>query len=43
MQQAAYAIALNILQNGIKPHPYIFPAYEIARLKLLKDLNDLLK
>ena len=26
MQQAAYAIALNILQNGIRPHPFVYPA-----------------
>lgn len=26
MQQAAYAIALNILQNGIRPQPFVYPA-----------------
>lgn len=26
MQQAAYAIALNILQNGVKPQPFLYPA-----------------
>ena len=26
MQQVAYAIALNILQNGIRPQPFVYPA-----------------
>jgi len=28
MQQAAYAIALNILQNGIRPHPFVYPSVQ---------------
>jgi len=28
MQQAAYSIALNIIQNGIKQHPFLYPAVE---------------
>lgn len=39
MQSAAYAIALNILQNGIKAQPYLFPAYE----RTIKELKDNLK
>ncbi|HRI24354.1 MAG TPA: HK97 gp10 family phage protein [Ferruginibacter sp.] len=26
MQQAAYAIAINILQNGVRPHPFVYPS-----------------
>lgn len=39
MQQAAYAIALNILQNGVKPHPFLYPAVT----KNQKILSDNLK
>lgn len=38
-QQAAYFIALNILQNGIQPHPFLYPAFEFAKVKLLEQLN----
>lgn len=41
MQQAAYWIAINILQNGIKPHPYLYPAFNIAKDQLLKELNEI--
>lgn len=41
MQEAAYNIALNILQNGVKPHPFLYPAYEIARKQLISDLNNI--
>lgn len=41
MQQAAYWIAINILQNGIQPHPYIYPAFEFYRPKLLAELNEI--
>ncbi len=42
MQSAAYAIAINILQNGVKPHPFMFPAYNIAYKQLIKDLENLI-
>jgi hypothetical protein len=41
MQSAAYAIALNILQNGIKPHPFLYPAFETNRLLLIERLKAL--
>jgi len=42
MQQAAYAIALNILQNGIRPHPYLYPAYEKNRIELIANIKSAL-
>ena len=41
MQSAAYAIALNILQNGSKPHPFLYPAFNKAKEQLIKDLQEL--
>jgi HK97 gp10 family phage protein len=38
-ESAAYVIALRILQNGIKPHPYLYPAYD----KNIKALEAKLK
>lgn len=44
-QQAAYWIALNILQNGIRPHPFLYPAiYQTGHLKeLKKQLQNIFK
>jgi len=42
MQQAAYWIALNILRNGIKAQPFLFPAFEKNRIQLIKNLKSLL-
>lgn len=38
----AYAIAISILRNGIRPQPYLIPAYEIEKPKLFKRLKTLL-
>lgn len=37
--QAAYLIARKILKNGIKPQPFLYPAFNISKEKLLKELN----
>lgn len=39
MQSAAYAIALNILQNGIRPHPFLYPAVRDNTQKLIDDIK----
>ena len=39
MQQAAYTNALNILQNGIRPHPFLFPAVVAHTPKLEADIK----
>jgi len=41
-ETAAYPIALKILRDGIKPSPFLFPAYEHQRPLLIKDLEALL-
>lgn len=43
MQSAAYAIALNILQNGIRPKPFLYPSVEKETPVLLADLKDIFK
>ena len=43
MQQAAYAIALNIIQNGSKAHPFLYPAFEHNRTLLLESLRKYFK
>lgn len=37
--EVAYGIALAILRNGVKPHPFLYPAYEKARIELIKSLK----
>jgi hypothetical protein len=39
----AYLIARSILKNGIKPQPFLFPAYEQQRGQILKDIETVLK
>lgn len=41
--EAAYRIALFILRNGIRPHPFLFPAFEKQYPILIQDLKDLLQ
>ena len=41
MQQVAYAIALNILQNGVKPHPFLYPAYQKTKKDLMGRLRKI--
>jgi HK97 gp10 family phage protein len=42
MQQAAYWIALNIIRNGIKPHPFLYPAVRDNSKLLIDRLRQLL-
>ncbi len=37
--QAAYAIAVSIVRKGIRPHPYLFPAFEKNKLELIANLK----
>ena len=41
-EKAAYPIAKKILINGIKPQPFLFPAYEKNRPLLIESLKKLL-
>lgn len=38
-RQAAYMIARSILKKGIKPHPFLYPAYEANKKKLIDNLK----
>jgi HK97 gp10 family phage protein len=38
----AYVIAVNILNNGLEPRPYLFPAFERERPNLLKNIEAIL-
>lgn len=40
-EDAAYPIARKILREGIVPQPFLYPAYEIARKQLIRDLNNI--
>lgn len=39
----AYVIVIRILQNGIKPHPFLYPSYEYVRPFVVKDIESLVK
>ena len=38
-ERIAFAIAMSILRNGIKPQPYLYPAFVKGREKYFKDLK----
>jgi HK97 gp10 family phage protein len=40
-EQAAYEIAIHILLNGIKPHPFLYPSVEKNKKLLIDNLNRL--
>jgi len=40
--EAAYGIALHIIRNGIRPHPFLYPAYEKNRVELIANLKSAL-
>lgn len=39
----AYVIVISILRNGIRPHPFLFPAYEQHRPEIIKEIEVFLK
>jgi len=38
-EKAAYPIAIKILRNGMKPQPFLYPAFNKNKELLLKDLQ----
>ncbi len=42
MEADAYAIALHILRNGIRPHPFLYPAYQRTKPELIENIKKLL-
>lgn len=41
--KAAYPIALSILRNGVRPHPYIYPSIQKNLPILEADIKDIFK
>lgn len=41
LEETAYAIALSILRNGIKPQPYLYPAIEVTSPQMIDDFKNL--
>lgn len=41
-KQIAYAIALKILKNGIRPQPFLYPAFRDAQPQILENVNKVL-
>ena len=39
--KAAYPIAIKILKNGLKPQPFLYPAFNKAKDLLIKELNEI--
>jgi HK97 gp10 family phage protein len=39
----AYAIAINILRKGMRPQPFLIPAFETEKPKLIKNILNVLK
>lgn len=43
LESAAYAIALHILRNGVRPHPFLYPAVRDNSQALIKDIQKIFK
>lgn len=41
--KVAYAIAISILKKGLRPQPFLLPAYEAEKPKLRTKIKDILK
>ena len=39
----AYAIAISILRKGIRPQPFLIPAFQTEKPKLIKNILNVLK
>jgi HK97 gp10 family phage protein len=39
----AYAIAISILRKGMRPQPFLIPAFETEKPKLIKNILNVLK
>ena len=42
-EKYAYIIFVNILNNGIRPRPFMYPAYLEGKRTFLKDIKDTIK
>ena len=41
-RQAAWAIAISILKNGLRPQPFLLPAFENEQLNFLNNIKTVL-
>lgn len=41
-KSVAYAIAISILRRGLRPQPFLFPAYEMEKSKLKARLKNII-
>ena len=39
IDQAAYLIAVKIVRNGIRPHPYLYPSFMKNKIELIRNLK----
>lgn len=39
----AYVVVIRILRHGIKPHPFLYPAYEQQRKKIIADTESVIQ
>ena len=42
-ESAAYAIAISILRKGLRPQPFLIPAFESEKPKLLAKISKIIK
>lgn len=42
VQNAAYLISRSIIQKGIRPHPYLIPAFEKNKIELINNIKNAL-
>ena len=42
-KSTAYAIAISILRKGMRPQPFLIPAFETEKPKLIKNILNVLK
>lgn len=42
-ESAVYPIFMSIIKNGIRPQPYLYPAFVKGRAQFIEDLKQLLK
>jgi len=42
-KSVAYAIAINILRKGLRPQPFLIPAFEAEKTKLKSKIKEILR
>lgn len=42
-KKVGYLIARSILRNGVRPHPFLYPAFEQQRPLIIQDIENVIK